>query len=101
MFAKIWDPRTARVLCTTLIFVLVLLFLRNARETLTLFLFAILFAYFVEPLVARLQRPLRGRGKAIGVVYLILIGLLTGLGFLIGPTKPSPLRKACLPCSTA
>lgn len=85
MLQKIWDPRTARVLFTALIFALVLLFLRDAEETLTLFLFAILFAYFVEPLVARLQGPLRGRGKAIGVVYLVLIGLLVGLGFLVGP----------------
>ena len=85
MLQKIWDPRTARVLSTTIIFALVLLFLRDAKETLTLFLFAILFAYFVEPLVSRFQGPLHGRGKAIGVVYLILIGILVGLGFLVGP----------------
>ncbi len=85
MLQKVWDPRTARVLFTALIFFVVLLFLRDAKDTLTLFLFAILFAYFVEPLVERLQKPLRGRGKAIAVVYLILIGVLVGLGFLVGP----------------
>lgn len=85
MLQKIWDPRTARVLFTALIFALVLLFLRDTKDTLTLFLFAILFAYFVEPLVSRLQKPLRGRGKAIGVVYLVLIGVLVGVGFLVGP----------------
>ncbi len=70
---------------TALVFAVVLAFLHGARETLTLFLFAILFAYFVAPLVAMLQKPLRGRVKAIGVIYLLLIGLLIGLGFLVGP----------------
>ena len=84
MFNKIWDPKTARILCTALIFALALAFLDAARETLTLFLFAILFAYFVDPLVSRLEKPLRGRIQAIAAVYLILIALLVGLGFLIG-----------------
>src|SRR6202789_1087152 len=85
MLNKFWDPRTARILCTAFIFALGLAFLYGARETLTLFLFAILFAYFVDPLVSWLEKPLRGRLKAIGAVYLILIGLLVGLGFLVGP----------------
>jgi predicted PurR-regulated permease PerM len=85
MLNKIWDPKTARILCTVLIFALGLGFLYGARETLTLFLFAILFAYFVDPLVSRLEKPLRGRIQAIGAVYLILIALLVGLGFLVGP----------------
>lgn len=85
MLRKLWDPKTARALCTALIFVTALAFLRGARETLTLFLFAILFAYFVEPLVGRLERPLRGRVQAIGAVYIILIAVFVGLGLLIGP----------------
>ncbi len=85
MLLKFWDGKTARVLSTALMFAAVLYFLRAARETLTLFLFAILFAYFVAPLVARLQKPLHGRVKAIAAVYLIGIGVLVGLGFLIGP----------------
>ena len=85
MLNKVWDPKIARILCTALIFALGLAFLRGARETLTLFLFAILFAYFVAPLVSALEKPLRGRVKAIVVVYLVLIALLVGLGFLVGP----------------
>src|ERR1700677_5271987 len=85
MLNKIWDPKTARILCTALIFSLGLAFLHAARETLTLFLFAILFAYFLDSLVSRLEKPLRGRIQAIGAVYLILIALLVGLGFLAGP----------------
>ena len=82
---NLWDPKTARVLFTALLFALFLGFLRGARETLTLFLFAILFAYFLAPPVGKLERPLRGRGRAILVVYLILGVILTGLGLLIGP----------------
>ncbi len=89
MLNKIWDPKTARILCTAIIFALGLAFLHAARETLTLFLFAILFAYFVEPLVSRLQKPLHGRAQAIVAVYLILIALLVGLGFLVGPKVAS------------
>ena len=85
MLNKVWDPKTARILSTTCIFALGLAFLYRARETLTLFLFAILFAYFLDPLVSRLEKPLRGRIQAIGSVYLILTGLLVGLGFLVGP----------------
>ncbi len=92
-FSELWDPRTARVLATALIFALVLTFLRAAHETLTLFLFAVLFAYFLEPLVARLERPLRGRGKAILIVYTALIGLLVGVGFIAGPSLGDESRE--------
>lgn len=82
---KLWDAKTARVLFTGLLFVLLLAFLHGARETLTLFLFAILFAYFLAPPVGKLEHPLRGRGRAILVVYLVLGMVLAGLGLLIGP----------------
>src|ERR1700684_136695 len=85
MLNKVWDPKTARILCTLLIFALGLAFLYGARNTLTLFLFAILFAYFIDPLVSRLETPLRKRVAAIAAVYLILIAVLVGLGFLVGP----------------
>lgn len=84
--AQLWDARTARVLFTGLIFFLVIAFFLKAHETLTLFLFAILFAYFLVPLVTRLQRPVRGRGRAIALVYVLLACVLAGLGFAVGPT---------------
>ena len=89
----LWDPRTARVLTTTLLFVIVLAFLRAARETLTLFLFAILFAYFLAPLVNKLEKPLRGRGRAILVVYTALIGVLVAVGFIAGPSLGEESRQ--------
>ena len=84
MLSKIWDPRTARVLCTTLIFALALGLVYAAHETLTLFLFAILFAYFVDPLVSTLEKPLHGRIPAVAAVYLLLIAILVSVGFLVG-----------------
>lgn len=79
------DLKTARILSTILIFIAVLAFLHGSRETLTLFLFSILFCYFVEPLVALLDRLLHGRVKAIVVTYLLLGGVLTALVLLLGP----------------
>lgn len=89
----LWDARTARVLTTTLLFVVVLAFFKAARETLTLFLFAILFAYFLAPLVSRLEKPLRGRSKAILVVYAVLIGVLVAIGFIAGPSIGDEARE--------
>jgi len=48
-----------------------------ARQSLILFLFAIFFAYLINPAVERLQNLVRGRGRAIALIYLLL---LTGLG---------------------
>jgi predicted PurR-regulated permease PerM len=89
MLNKIWDPKTARILCTALIFALGLAFLYGARNTLTLFLFAILFAYFIDPFVSWLEQRLHNRIAAIAAVYVILIAVLVGLGFLVGPTVVS------------
>jgi predicted PurR-regulated permease PerM len=89
MLNKIWDPKTARILCTALIFALGLAFLHGARNTLTLFLFAILFAYFIDPFVSWLERRLHNRIAAIAAVYVILIAVLVGVGFLVGPTVVS------------
>ncbi len=85
MFDTFWDAKTARILFTALTIAVILAFLYGARQTLTLFLFAVLFAYLVDPLVSYLEKPLRGRTQAIGAVYLLLIGLLVGVGFVIGP----------------
>jgi predicted PurR-regulated permease PerM len=90
---EIWDGRTARVLFTALVFILVVFLAWDARETLTLFLFAILFAYFLAPLVRILEKPLRGRGRAILVVYAGLIGALVAAGFIAGPSVANESRE--------
>jgi predicted PurR-regulated permease PerM len=85
MFSNFWDAKTARVLSTILIFAVVLFFLHGARETLTLFLFSILYAYFIEPVVSFFQRKLRGRIRGIVAAYVSFTGVVVGLGFLLGP----------------
>ena len=81
----ITDGRTARVLITVLLFALGLGFLYMARETLMAFLFAIFFAYLMSPLVSHLEKLLRGRGRAIAVIYLLLLGLLVLFFASMGP----------------
>ena len=85
MLSIFWDAKTARVLSTILIFAVVLAFLHGARDTLTLFLFAILYAYFIDPVVSFCQRKLRGRIRGIVAAYVVFTAVLTGLGFLLGP----------------
>jgi len=79
------DTRTARVLFTLMLFALALGFLYVARRTLIAFLFAIFFAYLVDPAVSRVEKWVRGRGRAIGVIYLLLIALLIAFFFFVGP----------------
>lgn len=82
---SIIDSRTSRVLLTALLFALGLGFLYVARQTLILFLFAIFFAYLINPAVERLQKPLRGRGRAITLIYLLLLLGLALFVFFVGP----------------
>ena len=79
------DSRTARVLVTVLLFALVLGFLYVARATLIAFLFAIFFAYLMSPLVNNLERVLRGRVRAIAVIYTLMLALVVVFFVLVGP----------------
>ncbi|HLV87976.1 MAG TPA: AI-2E family transporter [Candidatus Sulfotelmatobacter sp.] len=79
------DSRTARVLITVLLFALGLGFLYVARATLIAFLFAIFFAYLMSPLVNRLEGLLRGRGRAIAVIYACLLALVVVFFMVVGP----------------
>ena len=79
------DARTARVLVTVLLFALVLGFLYVARATLIAFLFAIFFAYLTSPVVTYLEVLLKGRGRAIAVIYTLLIALVVVFFVLVGP----------------
>ena len=79
------DLRTARVLFTALLFALALGFLYVAHQTLMAFLFAVFFAYLVDPAVSRLERWTRSRGSAIAVIYLLLLALVVTFFFFVGP----------------
>lgn len=79
------DGRTTRVLFTVLVFAIGLGFLYVARRTLIAFLFAIFFAYLVDPAVSRVERWTKGRGSAIAVIYSLIVLFLATLFFFIGP----------------
>jgi predicted PurR-regulated permease PerM len=79
------DSRTARAIVTVLLFALGLGFLYVARATLIAFLFAIFFAYLMSPLVGRLEKVLRGRGRAIAVIYTLLLALVVLFFVVVGP----------------
>lgn len=79
------DARTLRVLFTALLFALALGFLYVAHSTLIAFLFAIFFAYLVDPAVSRIEKWTRSRGAAIAVIYLLLLVLLFTFFFFVGP----------------
>ncbi|HTW31595.1 MAG TPA: AI-2E family transporter [Candidatus Sulfotelmatobacter sp.] len=79
------DAKTARALITVLLFAMALGFLYVARATLIAFLFAIFFAYLMSPLVAHLERLLKGRGRAIAVIYAALIALVVLFFVVVGP----------------
>jgi len=81
----ILDSRTSRVLITALLFAVGFGFVYAARRTLILFLFAIFFAYLINPAVQRLEKLVRGRGRAIAVIYLLLLVGLAVFGFFVGP----------------
>jgi predicted PurR-regulated permease PerM len=68
-----------------LLFALALGFLYVARTTLIAFLFAIFFAYLMSPLVNRLERVLHGRGRAIAVIYSLLLILVVVFFVVVGP----------------
>jgi predicted PurR-regulated permease PerM len=81
------DSRTSRVIFTVLLFALGLGFLYAARQSLILFLFAIFFAYLINPAVERLQKLVRGRGQAIALIYLLLLSAVALLVFFVGPNR--------------
>ncbi len=83
---QLLDSRAARVIVTVLVFATVIAFIYAARRTLVLFLFAIFFAYLIEPLVERASAWAKvSRGKAIAIVYLVIFGGLALFLLLAGP----------------
>lgn len=80
------DARTTRVLFTVLLFVLVLGFLYVAHHTLIAFLFAVFFAYLVDPAISRVEKWTRSRGLAIAAVYFLMVSVLAIFFLLVGPS---------------
>jgi predicted PurR-regulated permease PerM len=87
------DGRTTRVLFTVLLFALGLGFLYVARRTLIAFLFAVFFAYLVDPAVSRVQRWTKSRGIAIAVIYALIVVFLGTFFFFVGPNIGRETQK--------
>src|SRR5215471_7332975 len=79
------DGRTTRVLLTAPVFAVAVGFLYVARRTLIAFLFAVFFAYLVDPAVSRVEKWTKGRGSAIGIIYLLIVAFLATFFFFVGP----------------
>jgi predicted PurR-regulated permease PerM len=91
---RIIDRRTVSVLTTILLFLAVGALGYGARNTLIAFLFAIFFAYLLDPPVSLAERQITkgSRGRAILLVYVGLLGLLVLWGFLVGPRLAAEAR---------
>jgi len=79
------DLRTTRVIFTVLLFALVLGFFYVAHHTLMAVLFAVFFAYLMDPAVSRLEKITRGRGLAIAAIYALIISVVATFFFFVGP----------------
>jgi predicted PurR-regulated permease PerM len=87
------DSRTTRILFTVLVFAVGFAFLYVARKTLIAFLFAVFFAYLVDPAVSRVEKWTRSRAGAISVIYLLIVLALGTLFFFIGPRIGHEVQK--------
>jgi len=81
------DPRAARAAWTVLLLALLVAAAYAIRETLAVFMIALLFAYLLMPLVGLLARVTPQRvsfNLALALVYLLLVGGMVGLAITIG-----------------
>jgi predicted PurR-regulated permease PerM len=83
---SIIDHRTSRIVFTLLLYALALLLVYAARRPLLTVIFAIIFAYVLEPTIIRVQPWLRGsRLRAIGGAYVALLVLVAALVAFVSP----------------
>lgn len=80
------ETRTARYAWTIILVLLLVGSLYLIRQTLFIFVVALLFAYLLWPLVNFLDRRLPGRSKipSLTIVYLLLLSIIIGVGMEIG-----------------
>ena len=81
------DERALRIVWTIFLFALLLALVYYIRSTILVFAIAIFFAYMLSPIVALVERFIpKRRTLALALVYILLIGALTGVGFAVIPT---------------
>ena len=92
---SIFDKRTAKVLTTVCAFVAIGALLYGVRHTLVIILFAVLFAYLLDPVVYRIEGSKLAKGSrwlAILETYLAIGAILALLGILFGPKLAEDTR---------
>ena len=85
--------KTSLVLAAIALWIAVAALAFAVRKTILMVVFAMLFAYLLEPVVVRFERWLKSRGWAIAVTYILLLGLLALLFATAGPRLASEARK--------
>jgi predicted PurR-regulated permease PerM len=93
---SVFDLRTGRVLTTICAFAASAAFVYGVRRTLIIILFAVFFAYLLEPLVLRIQRSRIGchsRSLAIAETYLACAVVITVLLVIFGPRLAEDSRR--------
>jgi predicted PurR-regulated permease PerM len=80
------EPRTAQRTWTVAAVLLSLLIVYLVRQTLFVFVIALMFAYLLYPLFDALVRRLgpRHRGAALAITYILVLAIMAGFGFYIG-----------------
>jgi len=81
------DPRAGRAAWTVFLLALLIAAAYAVRETLVVFMAALLFAYMLTPLVGMVERftPQRVSPRiALAIVYLILVGVIVALAITLG-----------------
>jgi predicted PurR-regulated permease PerM len=95
-----FDAHAARAAWSVFLVGLLLAVIYLTREVLLVFVLAILFAYLLSPMVNLVDRFLpwkRSRAYSLALVYVLLVGILIGLGALIGnkiADEASTLQKS-------
>jgi predicted PurR-regulated permease PerM len=82
------DARAARVTWTTIVILAIAGLAFLARKTLFIFVLALFFAYMLRPVILFIDRRVAGRrmpkNATVVLAYIVFIGILVGIGFLIG-----------------
>src|SRR6516164_8545229 len=82
------DPRVARGTWTVVVVLLAIGLAYLARTTLFIFILALFLAYMLRPVVTFIDKKLTNRrlpkNAVLVLAYVVFIGALVGIGFLIG-----------------
>jgi predicted PurR-regulated permease PerM len=80
------EPKTAQRTWTVASVLLLLLIIYLIRQTLFVFVIALMFAYLLYPLFDAIATRLgsKHRGTALAITYIVMLALMAGFGFYIG-----------------